>query len=94
MRKTYVEVYYIVKMPNKLLGIGIAAILAATVGITTIDFSQVNAKVPAGCTGDPHDSDAPTGNPHDGTEVGNPHDAASHGGGHQHEGADSCPGAQ
>ena len=68
-------------MSNKLLGM-------------TIGFSQVNAKVPAGCTGDPHDSDAPTGNPHDGTEVGNPHDAASHGGGHQHEGADSCPGAQ
>jgi hypothetical protein len=67
-------------------------VLIATVG--SLQIPSVFAAVPAGCTGNPHDSDSgPTGNPHDPGETGNPHDAASHGGGgHQHEG-DTCPGS-
>jgi hypothetical protein len=74
-------------MTNKLIGIGIVAILAATLGITAIGFSQAQA-VPKECAGNPHDHDSGTsGNPHDANEpTGNPHDQSS--GGHHHEGPD------
>ena len=64
------------------------AAIIATLGIMT---TQVQAQVPNGCTGDPHDRDAPTGNPHDAGEGGNPHDNSHH---HHGEGGDTCPGAQ
>jgi hypothetical protein len=73
-----------------ILLIGVA--LIATIGIVTT--THVQAKVPSGCTGNPHDEDSgPTGNPHDPGENGNPHDSSRHHHG-EPEGADSCPGAQ
>lgn len=73
----------------------LVAAVIATLGLTTTTLIQANAALPLGCTGNPHDGDSgPTGNPHDVNEAGNPHDAAAHGGGHHHEGADICPGAQ
>jgi hypothetical protein len=57
---------------------------------TSFVVGHVNAALPRGCTGNPHDADSgPTGNPHDTGETGNPHDALSH---HGTE-ADRCPGS-
>jgi hypothetical protein len=77
---------------NKQIYLLVAGSIIATLGVlaTTI---QANAQVPIGCTGDPHDRDAPTGNPHDDGEYGNPHDSAKHHHGGA-EGPDNCPGAQ
>jgi len=64
----------------------------AAMGLITsaLQIPSSFAALPAGCTGNPHDSDSgPMGNPHDQGETGNPHDPA---GFHHHE-ADSCPGS-
>lgn len=44
---------------------------------------------PKPCAGNPHDADAPGGNPHDNGENGNPHDT-----GHRGTEGDACPGAK
>ena len=49
----------------------------------------LSRKIEALCTGDPHDRDAPTDNPHDDGEHGNPHDS-----GGKHDEGDNCHGAQ
>jgi hypothetical protein len=71
--------------------------ISAIALLTTVGALQIPsafAAVPAGCTGNPHDSDSgPTGNPHDQGDTGNPHDASGGGGLHHHEGADTCPGS-
>jgi hypothetical protein len=66
-----------------LLVIGIVGI-----GITMTATTSF-AALPAGCTGDPHDRDAPRGNPHDPGDLGNPHDPA----GFHHDEVDVCPGS-
>ena len=65
--------------------VGVVAVLAVALAAETAAYQQVNAA----CTGDPHDRDAPTGNPHDDGDHGNPHDS----GGRRGEG-DNCHGAQ
>jgi hypothetical protein len=74
---------------EKKLAIGVLAIavLTATIGMSMM----MGQNVKASCTGDPHDRDAPTGNPHDDGEHGNPHDS---GGGHHGQEGDNCHGAQ
>jgi hypothetical protein len=90
-------------METKLIGV-LAALALSVVVIGTTALTTVFAQVPTGCTGEPHDADAPTANPHDpsntpsGTEGGNPHDIGSTGQ-HFHEhnddpGSIGCPGAQ
>ena len=67
--------------------VGMVAVLAIALAAGTAAHQQVNAT----CTGDPHDRDAPTGNPHDDGDHGNPHDSGGrHGGGE----GDNCHGAQ
>ena len=62
----------------------------ALIATGALQIPSAVAALPAGCTGNPHDSDSgPTGNPHDQGETGNPHDPA---GFHHHE-ADACPGS-
>ena len=56
--------------------VGVVAVLAVALAAETAAYQQVNAA----CTGDPHDRDAPTGNPRDS-------------GGRRGEG-DNCHGAQ
>jgi len=83
-------------MKRVFLAIAIIAALG-TIAILTTTLTATFAAVPVGCTGDPHDRDAPTGNPHDsanspsGTEGGNPHDVGGFHDQHEH---DSCPGSQ
>lgn len=62
---------------------------AAIVAMTALVFI-LPAQAFAACTGDPHDRDAPTGNPHDDGEHGNPHDSGGRHGGER----DNCNGAQ
>jgi hypothetical protein len=82
-------------MKTTLIG---AAIIAVTTLLGTLVFTMTTIQAaradPKPCAGNPHDADAPGGNPHDNGENGNPHDTTVQ----THHGpnpeADTCPGAK
>jgi Spy/CpxP family protein refolding chaperone len=82
-------------MKTTLIGASIIAVTAllGTLVFTMTTIQAVHAASKA-CAGNPHDADAPGGNPHDNGENGNPHDTTVQ----THHGpnpeADICPGAK
>jgi hypothetical protein len=72
-------------LQTKVFGVLIASLATATLVLVVVATPLAYAA----CTEDPHDGDAPTGNPHDDGDHGNPHDS-----GGRHGESDNCHGAQ